>query len=216
MTVSVKKGKSEKQLSEWEKTVYSPKLKEVFDPDASFILKLRDYAVHYALPAFGVGTSIKWKQGDVGVSHTNRIRLKKSELLKWGGWGTDANAFLFAADDWIEFLPVVEEYMKSVRKFYQWFWDVIEFEQRAQIDEYKAKGKEFWLWYALNNVRPDWIEKGQPMPPDWPSTGPIQMRRKRAAAKMDRYANGTRGWRSIEVDTAGQVEVGDSDWQIPD
>jgi len=56
-------------------------------------------------------------------------------------------------------------------------------------------------------LRPDWLFKGDGVPPpDWSG------RRERAMRRITRYRHGTQGFRVSVVDPAGVIDSGVSDW----
>jgi hypothetical protein len=72
------------------------------------------------------------------------------------------------------------------------------------VAELNAKGMEVKLWYDEHDLRPDWLIKGDGLPPsDWNG------RLERAKRRHVRYEHGTQGFR---VDTEGTIELAPIDW----
>jgi hypothetical protein len=67
--------------SVWEEEVYGPKLKETFGNDAAFLLKLRDYAVHYEPPMPSLTTNMSWGK-DQPYAFERNFPLSRNDLYK--------------------------------------------------------------------------------------------------------------------------------------
>ncbi len=187
----------------WEVTVWEPKVAEMFGDDSiKFLVQLRNFTVHYAIPLVSIGTTMHWENGGP-VRWDNSVRLSRVELLKWSGWSAAARRHIESHDRDIEFFPAVADYSTKVREFFGWFWKQVENAKgvRIALSEYLGKSHEYRLW---RHVEGTWGHFG----PD----GRSVQRPRVAAARLERAAYGTSGWRIISQDKSGEWVVGGSDW----
>jgi hypothetical protein len=200
---SAKKG----EYSEFETTDYARQLKETFETgEAEFMQKLRNYCTHYSIPVPGLGTRMSWEAGGP-VLRVNTLQLDREELLRWDEWRAAATAYLRAQPERFDFAPIIERYMAGVRLFYQWFWEQVNARSAHLVSELNAKGMEVKLWYDEHDLRPDWLFKGDGLPPpDW--NGRLERARRRRA----RYQHGAQGFRVSVIDGEGTIEVGSTNW----
>jgi hypothetical protein len=57
----------------------------VFGDDAiKFLVDLRNFSMHYAIPPVRTGTRLHWENGGQ-VRQENSVLLDRSELIKWNG-----------------------------------------------------------------------------------------------------------------------------------
>ena len=164
-----------------------------------FLVDLRNYSMQYAIPLSSSGTTVSWSGGGPVVQE-NAVRLKRSELLKWDGWKGASRRHIESHVGDIEFLPAIADYSLKVREFFGWFWDEVTAEVRITLDEYHGKANEYGLW---RKVEATFSQYG----PD----GRSVYRPHLAAARLERAAYGTRGWRLFTPDDDEWV-VGESDW----
>jgi hypothetical protein len=76
------------------------------------------------------------------------------------------------------------------------------------VAELNAKATEVKLWYDEHDIQPDWLFKGDGLPPlDWNG------RLERAKRRRLRYQHGTQGFRVSVIDTQGTIELGRNDWE---
>lgn len=200
---SAKKG----EYSEFETTDYAAQLQKTFETgEAEFMQKLRNYCTHYSIPVPGLGTSMSWDAGGP-MLRVNTLQLDRDELLRWDEWRAAAMAYLRAQPERFDFAPIIERYMAGVRVFYQWFWEQVNARSADLVAELNAKGMEVKLWYDEHDLRPDWLIKGDGLPPsDWNG------RLERAKRRHVRYEHGTQGFRVSIVDTEGTIELAPIDW----
>ncbi|MCK8615778.1 hypothetical protein [Gordonia sp. C13] len=190
----------------WEMEVYSPKVVEMFgNDDIQFLFDLRNCTVHHSVPMVSIGTNWSWGQNQPFV-HANNVALKRSELDKYTKWTSASKRFLKSQHGDVDFLPLLEEYSKRAREFFQWFWEQIQEAVRLEVEEYYRKRSEFDHWLSEEQAKPDFQQQygGNPMPGT--------LRRNRARAHAERCAFGTTGWGGITVDSKGVAVVGESDW----
>ncbi|MET8423898.1 hypothetical protein [Nocardia sp. NPDC004860] len=205
-------SKNKDEKSEFERKDYADQLRATFATgEAEFMVKLRNYCTHYSVPLPALGTTIKWENGGP-VIHVNTLQLDRDKLLRWDSWGAAAKAYLERQDAHFDLAPIIESYMKSVRKFYEWFWTEIDTRSEAQKDELRARATELQLWHDENNVRPDWLTAGQEQPANWNRVGRRVMRHLRAQKRIERYAHGTRGFSVSTVNSDGEIVFIRDDW----
>ncbi|MGN2640597.1 hypothetical protein ACTD5D_31395 [Nocardia takedensis] len=199
-----------KKRSDWEEKVYSPKLSETFGIESAFLLKLRDYAVHYELPMPSLNWRMSWSEGQSAV-YERTFPLSRDTLLKWDGWTKDAKEFLNSQDEEIDFSKVISVYTKAVRGFHTWFMSQVA--AALQAEEYTSKAEELRLWLDEKEVKPDWMINNTPIPENWSEIARSEMRKKRVRAKAARWAHGTRSWTVHTIDSGGVIWCGEpSDW----
>lgn len=194
--------------SDFETNAYASKLRETFETgEAEFMQKLRNYCTHYSIPVPGLGTSMSWRAGSPVVM-TNTLRLDRDDLLRWDEWRAAATAYLRAQPARFDFAPIISRYMSGARKFFQWFWEQVHELSADIVNELNDKALEFKFWYDEHNLNPDWLMKGDGMPPpDW--NGRLEIAKRRQL----RYAYGTKGFRLCTVDANGEIVVAESDWE---
>lgn len=201
---SARKG----EYSEFETTNYAAQLKETFETgEAEFMQKLRNYCTHYSIPVPGLGTRMSWEAGGP-VLRVNTLQLDRDELLRWDEWRAAASGYLRAQPERFDFAPIIERYMAGARVFFQWFWEQVNARSSDIVAELNAKATEVKLWYDEHDIQPDWLFKGDGLPPlDWNG------RLERAKRRRLRYQHGTQGFRVSVIDTQGTIELGRNDWE---
>jgi hypothetical protein len=169
--------------------------------------KLRNYCTHYSIPVPGLGTKMSWEQG-TPVVRVNTLQLDRDALLRWAEWRASATTYLQSQPPRFDFAPIVERYQASARVFFQWFWEEVNKRSADLIAELNAKAKEVQFWWDENNLQPDWLFKGDGVPPrDWSG------RRERAKRRITRYEHGTQGFRVSVVDAQGTIDLVATDWE---
>lgn len=192
--------------SEFETKDYDERRRSTFETgESEFMVKLRNYCTHYSVPLPSLGTAVSWQDGGP-VLQVNTLQLDRELLLRWDGWGGPGRAYLERQAVHFDLAPIIERYMKSVRKFYEWFWNEIDSRSNAMKDELHSKATELMLWYKDNDPTPDWFRSGGETPAGW--NGKHEAKRNRIA----RYAHGTRGYRVSTVSASGHIDLGDDDW----
>lgn len=196
--------------SEFERNDYTNQLGIAFDSgEAAFMVKLRNYSTHYAIPVPGISTTMSWGASRQ-VELVNALKLDRDLLLRFDGWGAVAKGFLEEQESKFDFAPIIERYMKSAREFFAWFWDQINRRSSEAKAELHCKATELFLWYSEQDVRPEWMTSGGEPPPGW--NGRRELRRKRAQKRIERYAYGSRGHGGIAVDSRGVAMPGEDSW----
>lgn len=195
----------------WELAVWDPKVKEFYDKDEyKFLVDLRNYTVHYALPVPLTSTKINWEVGQP-VVQKNDMHLKKSTLLKFRSWSGPAKRYMRSQPDQIQFLPVIEDYSQRVHKFYKWFWDATSERLDPEIMQIKSAAREINLWVAEEKAFNEWSFAHTP-PPEGCEHDPLpELRRKWAEAKRDRWEYGSTGWRVFSVSPDRTIEPNSED-----
>jgi hypothetical protein len=185
----------------WEVKIWEPKRDELFGDDVvKFLVDLRNYSMHYAIPLSSSGTTVSWN-GSGPVVQENAVRLNRLELLKWDGWKGASRRHIESHDGDIEFLPAIADYSLKVRDFYGWFWEQVLAEVRVDLDEYHGKTNEYNLWRKVEGTFSHFGPDGRSV-----------YRPRLAAARLERAAYGTKGWRPFTPDENGEWVVGESDW----
>lgn len=187
--------------TKWEVETWTPQVTVQFADDSiRFLVDLRNFSLHYAIPPVTMTT--RWHgSGGEPTQWTNEVALDRNELLKYSRWSGAARRYIGTHDGDIEFLPVVSTYSTRVREFFAWFWGQVEDAVRIELGEYYGKRAEYGHW---RRVEATWGHYG----PD----GRTVQRPRLAAARLDRAGNGTSGWRIIAPDENGEWVVGESDW----
>jgi hypothetical protein len=140
-------GQPQPKRTKWEVETWDPKLEELLgDERIRFLAKLRDYALHYAIPVVTTATNFEQVGGAGGPREwKNVVAVDRAELLKWDRWGPRARGFITGHDgDSIELLPLLVLYSTRVREFCLWFWNQVEDEDgvRLALSEYIDIGFE--------------------------------------------------------------------------
>jgi len=191
----------------WEVTVWDPKRKKLYGDDAiAFLIKLRDYSLHYTIPVVTMATSFESTGGPGGpMQFRNTVAVHRPELLKWNSWNAEAKRYITTHDgDNIELLPLVALYSTRVNEFFGWFWKQVEDHGGAEYREYLAKYFEYWHWRTVEDT---WVHFG-------PDGTRVQFR-KVAEARRERAKFGTSGWRVITLDEYGEWVVGGREAEWP-
>ncbi|MEE6177552.1 hypothetical protein [Mycobacterium sp. 050134] len=191
--------------TKWEVEVWTPKISELLsDEPTTFLVDLRNYSLHYAIPVTSVATN--WSSAGPGSSMatTNTISLDRAELLKWDGWRSKGRVYIkLQPNDSVDVMTPIATYSTRVREFFGWFWQQIEDSARVDIHEYRDKAMEFGLYLQVDSTLTQFGPDGRSV-----------LRPRLAAARLERAAFGTRGWRLIALDENGEWLVGerDPDW----
>ncbi len=203
-------GKSDKR-TKWEASVYQPKVKEVFhDESMAFLSDLRNCALHRTVPLMKISSTLSLKSPGTSL-WINKILLNRAELEKYNNWSKPAKRFLDTQDGDVDFLPTLKKHAAQSRQFFEWFWREVKMEIQSEGDEYLGKSNELRLWLREVLAKPDFEENSEATPI------PGSFVRNRARARAERAIFGTKGWRQIAVDRAGNTEVGATDWgPLPD
>jgi len=187
----------------WEVKVWEPERDRVFGDDAiKFLVDLRNFSVHYAIPPVRMGTRLHGVGGGP-VMQANSVLLDRAELLKWSGWKGASRRHIEAHDGDIEFLPAIADYSTKVREFYGWFWEQVTGDEKVRValTEHHGKTNEYGLWRKVESTVSHFGPDGRRI-----------YKPRLAAARLERAAFGTSGWRVITPDENGEWVVGETDW----
>ncbi|WP_373120726.1 hypothetical protein [Mycobacterium marinum] len=133
--------------SEFEKGAYGEHRKASFETgEAEFMKDLRNYCTHREVPTPGISTTFSGGRGRPSVV-ANRLTFDRDALLKWDGWTAPAKSYLKAKDERFDVGPVIESYVNTASRFFNWFINEIN-ERNADIkDEYMKAAEDFVEWY---------------------------------------------------------------------
>lgn len=199
--------------SEWESTVWGPKVQELFGTrETKFLQDLRNYTVHYALPVPNQASKVSWT-GSGPVRVENRLTLDKAVLLKWSGWTSKSRKYIEGHEKSVEFLPAIESYSIVVSGFFQWFWDTIESALAPAPQDTRSAVDELHLLQDEQEALREWMRSRSPSPE---ADMRRELRRARVMAQHKRWAHGSRGWRLFEVGLdGGATQINDDPWGLP-
>jgi hypothetical protein len=197
---------SDDKRTKWEVEIWTPKVDQLFgDPPVVFLVDLRNYSLHYAIPVVSMATNFHSLAGSGGpMAINNTVAVDRNELLKWDNWRSKGRQYLTSQpSDNVEILPAIATYSTRVREFFGWFWEQIEGSNYPAIMEYRRKSGEFAHYLQVEDTL---VRFG----PD----GPSALKRPLAAARLERAMFGTSGWRLITQDEIGEWVVGEreTDW----
>ena len=199
--------KPDDKRTKWEVEVWAPKVDDLFgDPPVVFLVDLRNYSLHYAIPLMSTATSFESRSGPGGRKvWNNTVSVDRKDLLNWDGWRSKGRQYITShAGDNIEILPLLATYSTRVRQFFEWFWKQIEGSNYRDISEYRCKSQEFAYYLKVEGTLTQYGPNGR-----------SALRRPLAAARLERAAFGTSGWRPITSDENGEWVVGDRDADWP-
>ena len=197
---------SDDKRTKWEVEVWTPKIEEFFsDGPVGFLVDLRNYSLHCAIPVTAPATDFQSIGGPGGrMAMNNTVTLDRAELLKSDVWRSAGRQYITShASDNIEILPAIATYSKRVREFYGWFWKQIEDSARIEIFEYRDKSLELGHWLEVEST----VSQFGP-------DGASVLRPRLAESRLRRAEFGTSGWRLLAPDENGEWVVGerDPDW----
>ena len=199
-------GRGGPKRTQWEMTVWDSKREEFLgDERIVFLVKLRDYALHYATPVMTVATHFRTlsSTGSGGpMEMTNAVGIARDELLKWGGWTAKARGFIKSYEgDTIDLLPLVAFFSQRVGGFIHWFGEQIDEKVGSETREYVDKHNELTAWCKVHESSAQYrvLRNSENL-------------RRRVEARLERAANNTVGWRIIAPDENGEWIVGESEW----
>lgn len=89
------------------------------DPFAQFVVGLRKYCQHCAVPSIFSELSVQLDEGKQ-VSEEHKIYLDRDSLLKFDVWSAAGKDYLRSAPKNIDLLGIVVGYEQKVVEFYQW------------------------------------------------------------------------------------------------
>ncbi|SHQ49441.1 Uncharacterised protein [Mycobacteroides abscessus subsp. bolletii] len=192
--------------TKWEVEVWTPKVDELLsDEPTTFLVDLRNYSLHYAIPVTSMTTNWSNTGGGGPTALWNTITVNRTELLKWGGWRSKGRKYIAShTDDNVDVMTPIATYSTRVREFFGWFWERMEDSNRIDILEYRYKSMEFGLYLQQDAMLAQFGPDGRSV-----------LRPQLAKARLQRAEFGTRGWRLIALDQNGEWVVGDRDANWP-
>jgi hypothetical protein len=140
-------------------------------------------------------------EGGGPVMQENSVLLTRAEFLKWSGWKAASRRHIESHDGDIEFLSAIADYSTKVGEFYEWFWEQVVDKVRVELHEYHGKRNEYNLWRHVESTFSHFGPDGRHV-----------YKPRLAAARLERAAYGTNGWRVFTSDEHGEWVVGESDW----
>lgn len=133
--------------SEFEKGAYTEQRKASFETgEAEFMKDLRNYCTHRAVPVPGVSTTFSGGRGRPSVI-ANRLTFERRALLEWDSWTAPAKAYLNAKDEQFDVGPVIESYVNTASRFFNWFVNEINERNAGNKAEFLAAGEAYRKWY---------------------------------------------------------------------
>lgn len=193
----------DKRTTKWEVEVWTPKINELFgDEPTVFLVDLRNYSMHYAIPVMSMSTNFQSVGGPGGpTAMSNTVSVNRIELLKWDGWRSKGKSHITSAPgESIDIVTPIATYSTRVREFYGWFWEQITNSARLEIAEYYSKSMEFGHYLEVEGTVSQFGPDGRKV-----------LRPRLAEARLRRAAFGTSGWRLIAPDANGEWVVGERD-----
>ncbi|MFL0241207.1 hypothetical protein [Mycobacterium sp. SMC-17] len=188
----------------WETTVWAPKIQELFDdPPVVFLIDLRNYSMHYAIPQMSMSTSWGSITGQPGgpSAMRNTVAVDPDVLLNWDGWRSKGRQFVESHQGGsIDIVEVIALYSTRVREFFGWFWQQIEDSNRIEILEYRYKAMEWGHYLDVESMVTQFGPDGRSV-----------VRPRLAEARLRRAAFGTRGWRLFTLNSEGEWIAGARD-----
>lgn len=107
---------------------YEDRLAELLgNPVVPFVQDLRNLLLHWKLPPI--------VHSESGQDWERHLELRKKDLLAWSRWSSRARRYVEDGPEYIEFAPVIEQYLALIREFYGWFWQQ---EQIIHADVYET------------------------------------------------------------------------------
>jgi hypothetical protein len=193
--------------TKWEVDFWTPKINELFgDEPTVFLVDLRNYSMHYAIPVMSMSTNFQSIGGaGGGMAMSNAVAVDRKELLKWDGWRSKGKKHITSSSaDSVDIVTPIATYSLRVREFFGWFWEQIVNSAPDDILEYRYKSMEFGYYLQTE----DMLTRFGP-------DGRAAVRRPLAQARLERAAHGVRGWRTITVDSNGGAVAGERDPEWP-
>lgn len=99
-----------------------------------FLQDLRNYSLHYRLPAMRAITSFK-RRKDGGFDLDNAFRLDTNKLKEWDGWKAKAREYLETLGSEADLRHIIDAYEPVVTDFQRWLADRINQEHISAIKE---------------------------------------------------------------------------------
>jgi len=113
------------------------------NPLAQFVEDLRDYCLHYKLPA--ISSVLHFSRLPPTPVFESRVELKIEELNKYSKWSHLAKEYLSSQNKPINLLHVTDEYYVLVKDFYNWLQlrqREIHYQEFAKVDSIQRELKD--------------------------------------------------------------------------
>lgn len=101
-------------------------------PSAPFLVKLRNYVLHYLSAPWEL--SLRWVNEDEVQTVTFKVQLGRDQLLELKGWSRPAKAFLEQQESGIHITPLIEAFTDSEMQLSAWVHDSIVELRAPEID----------------------------------------------------------------------------------
>lgn len=94
------------------------------------------------------------------MGYTTELSLKKSMMVSWDGWTTEAREYLKSVEDEVPLREEIEVYQREISSFYDWFFKYTrlyfkeEFESTRKLVEEIEEYKEGKMVYPKEFVLP--------------------------------------------------------------
>lgn len=130
---------------------YNDRVKRDFSeaPLHRFLQDLRNYTLHYRLPATRAANSFKRRE-DGGFDFDNRFMLDVDKLREWDKWTAKAREYLEALGSDANLANIIDAYEPVVTGLHEWLAARIKEEHAAEIQELEE------LEARLKEVREEW------------------------------------------------------------
>ena len=116
------------------KDSYNAKVAELFGASGQMVLELRNYILHYALPASAASTT--WRRDP--PEYRSYVSLDRDSLLRYDGWSSAVKAHLRGmSDERVDLRLVVEGYYEAVNAFYEWLDRELREHNAAELAEFQ-------------------------------------------------------------------------------
>ncbi len=115
---------------------YENRVKDDFDeaPLHRFLQDLRNYTLHYRLPATRAVSGFKRRE-DGGTDSYNSFKLNVEKLRKWNSWKARAREYIKDLGSEADLADIIEAYEPVVTDFHGWFSDRINAEHAEALNE---------------------------------------------------------------------------------
>lgn len=100
------------------------------EPEIGFIQDLRNFTLHYRLPAFAHRAAILDREGKQRTEFA--VTLVTADLLRWNGWTSKSERMLVQNPEYIDLLPLVERHGQLMMELNAWAHDRMQ-EQFAPV-----------------------------------------------------------------------------------
>jgi hypothetical protein len=128
---------------------YQAKINSEFvnDPLAQFVVKLRQYSLHYQAPPIVSRTEFNAEQH---ASIATQICLPSRILLQFSGWNKHAKDYIALSGDYVVLEKVVDDYYQKIVNFYNWFYTRLTEIHESDLTRLASKRQELKSAYYVN------------------------------------------------------------------